>query len=98
MLVRRWLVVPTHEGIAVYCQRLAEQRLGLVVLALGQKLPREGVHGEACVLANRAFGLESCSQKLEAQLIAALFIALSALVAASSFEREAGRRCGGEDK
>lgn len=90
--------MPTPEGLAVYCQRLAEQRLGLVVLALGQKLPREGVHGGGCVLANRAFGLESCSQKLEAQVNAALFIALSALVAASSFERVASRRCGGEGK
>eukprot|EP00964_Phaeocystis_antarctica_P024646 scaffold13818_cov56-Phaeocystis_antarctica.AAC.2 len=61
-------------------QRLAEQRLRLVELALGEQLQREPTQGGACVLATRALGLEPCTQKLEAQRIAVLVHALAAAV------------------
>eukprot|EP00964_Phaeocystis_antarctica_P084644 scaffold53346_cov51-Phaeocystis_antarctica.AAC.3 len=53
--------VPTAEGLAVHLQHLAEQRLGLVELALDLQLRTERTHGEAGALAIRALGLEPCA-------------------------------------
>eukprot|EP00964_Phaeocystis_antarctica_P002909 scaffold1538_cov70-Phaeocystis_antarctica.AAC.4 len=72
--------MPIAEGLACHLQRLAGQRLGLVVLVLGPQLLSERVQGEACGLPIRALGLEPCTQKLDAQRIAVLVHALAAAV------------------
>eukprot|EP00964_Phaeocystis_antarctica_P088239 scaffold56154_cov66-Phaeocystis_antarctica.AAC.1 len=70
--------MPIAQRRAPRLQRLTEQRLGLVVLALGIQLHAERTHGGACVLAIRALGLHPCTQKLDAQRIAVLVHALAA--------------------
>ena len=47
---------------------------------MGLQRPREDAQGEACALATRALGLEPCTQKLEAQRVAVLVLALAAAV------------------
>eukprot|EP00964_Phaeocystis_antarctica_P119976 scaffold83733_cov59-Phaeocystis_antarctica.AAC.5 len=68
------------KRLAPHLQRLAEQRLSLVELALGLQLHSERVHGEACVLAIRALGLEPGTQEHDAQRVAVLVLALAAAV------------------
>eukprot|EP00964_Phaeocystis_antarctica_P147889 scaffold114599_cov67-Phaeocystis_antarctica.AAC.5 len=72
--------MPIAERLARRLQRLVEQRLGLVVLALDPQLRCERIQGGDCGIPDRALGLEPCTQKLEAQRIAVLVHALAAAV------------------
>eukprot|EP00964_Phaeocystis_antarctica_P139407 scaffold104192_cov63-Phaeocystis_antarctica.AAC.8 len=72
--------MPTTEGFACQLQHLAEQRLSLVVLALGLQLRSELFQGVTCALAIRSLCLEPCTQQLEAQRVAVVVLALAAAV------------------
>eukprot|EP00964_Phaeocystis_antarctica_P106953 scaffold71729_cov61-Phaeocystis_antarctica.AAC.1 len=72
--------MPIAECLARHFQRLAEQRLGLVVLALTLQLQSEPIQDADWALSIRALGLEPCTQQLEAQRVAILVHALAAAV------------------
>eukprot|EP00964_Phaeocystis_antarctica_P070050 scaffold42617_cov57-Phaeocystis_antarctica.AAC.3 len=72
--------MPIAVRLPLHLQHLAEQRLGLVELALDLQLHSERTQGEVCGLAIRTLGLEPCTQKLEAQRIAVMVHALAAAV------------------
>ena len=74
--------MPTAERLALHLQHLAEQRLGLVVLALVPQIRSECIQGPDCGLPVRALGLEPCALKSSrlAQCIAVPVPALAAAV------------------
>eukprot|EP00964_Phaeocystis_antarctica_P029867 scaffold16835_cov60-Phaeocystis_antarctica.AAC.2 len=72
--------MPITEGLAPHHQRLAEQRLSLLELALGLQLRGKRIQGGKYAPTICALGLEPCAQKLEAQRVAVLVHALTAAV------------------
>ena len=72
--------MPTAEDLPFRLQHPAEQRLGLVGLALVLQLPSERIQGERRAFPIHALVLEPCAQELDAQRIAIPAQALAAAV------------------